>query len=822
MVPPSSRYRPGPVTSISRVWPPETSSTTSGQPRSGCSSSEANRWASRWLTPTRGTPQASDSALASATPDQQRADEARAVGDGHRLDARPGGVRPGQRQGLGQHRGQQLDVGPAGQLGDHPAVPGVQVDLAAHHRGDDRRSRRRPPRPPSRRTRSRCRAPGDRAPRRRRPVSRRTAPDPRARRAATAGRSSRAARPRWRPAAGVLLRVDVPDPHDQGVVPVGVVVGAHPDRRQAEPPVEGEGRLVADPDLEGEVPGPALERGADQVQQEHRAEPPALPGGGDRDVVHVGLVVDEHLAGEADQMAADPCGPVGPRRALGQLLHEQPVRPRLGEDLLLDAQDARRSLVRMGARTTRPAGGRAVRAGPRCRMIRAQPSARVTDGADGVPPWRPLLPVDPGVGMSPVVGHQVAAGASGSTPADSRREARRARQAGGGADDPGGQAEVEAGAGAQQRGVPDGAVTDRDRPAPRRPGSRASSASASGVSGSPAVVARRGRIDGIAGRRRRTGRPRRTPRPAGHRPPTPPTAPGPGRPARPRPAARTSRLLTPSTPRPSAWPSALAVATPTRRPVNRPGPTSTASASTSASAHPETAQTSSMAGARSSAWARPPCGSARPPRRRPGAARHRPGRWPSRWRAGSSGPPPRGERLGERRPPARPGPPSVGDGDRPAVVVAARREQDREGALPEDRARRRRPTRPGPPRRPPPARRDRGRRSRGAVEPVDVGVQQRPHTRRAGLDRVLPDQGEGGAGDRVGDPEGPPEPLGEGGLPGTEVAGQQDQVAGPAVLGERRRPGPASGRPTTVVRVSGRTAGAVRVTPPPRAAAWPG
>ena len=52
---------------------------------------------------------------------------------------RAGGVGAGQVQGLGEHRGQQLHVGPSGQLGDHPAVAGVQIDLAAHHRGDDHR-----------------------------------------------------------------------------------------------------------------------------------------------------------------------------------------------------------------------------------------------------------------------------------------------------------------------------------------------------------------------------------------------------------------------------------------------------------------------------------------------------------------------------------------------------------------------------------------------------------------------------------------------------------------------------------------------------------
>ncbi len=147
----------------SRVWPPETSSTTSGQPRSGCSRSEAKRWASRWLTPDEGD-----------APGQRRAPWPRLTPTSSdpirpgprwrpRRRSRSRGVRPGRGQGLGQHRGEQLDVGPAGQLGDDPAVPGVQVDLAAHHRGRRSPTVRRPPTPPSRRTRSRCRGPEPRS-----------------------------------------------------------------------------------------------------------------------------------------------------------------------------------------------------------------------------------------------------------------------------------------------------------------------------------------------------------------------------------------------------------------------------------------------------------------------------------------------------------------------------------------------------------------------------------------------------------------------------------------------------------------------------------
>src|SRR6516165_4390316 len=52
----------------SSVCPPDTSSRTSGGSSSGSSRNAAYRWASRWLTPTNGTPQASANAFAALTP----------------------------------------------------------------------------------------------------------------------------------------------------------------------------------------------------------------------------------------------------------------------------------------------------------------------------------------------------------------------------------------------------------------------------------------------------------------------------------------------------------------------------------------------------------------------------------------------------------------------------------------------------------------------------------------------------------------------------------------------------------------------------------
>ena len=69
--------------------------------------------------------------------DQQRPDEPGTMSHGDAVDSATGVIRSGLLEGVGQDRGQQLDVGPAGQLGDHAAVAGVQVDLAGDHRRDD-------------------------------------------------------------------------------------------------------------------------------------------------------------------------------------------------------------------------------------------------------------------------------------------------------------------------------------------------------------------------------------------------------------------------------------------------------------------------------------------------------------------------------------------------------------------------------------------------------------------------------------------------------------------------------------------------------------
>ncbi len=209
----------------------------------------------------------------------------------------------------------------------------------------------------------------------------------------------------------------------------------------------------------------------------------------------------------------------------------------------------------------------------------------------------PLLPVDPGVGRSPVVGDQVGGG---------HRAAPRGQTRPG----PGGPGPTAAGQTARRpsrgrrRGArPAAAGSGRPRRPPRspaRPPPPARPATPPAPRGRRLGAGRRGpagvdRVIVLAGRRAgRTGTtaantsPRRastteTTRgrgPAAASDPVPRAA-----------AARMSRLDTPRTPMPSAWANALAVATPTRRPVNSPGPTSTAIDIDVADAHTLTRRT---------------------------------------------------------------------------------------------------------------------------------------------------------------------------------------------------------------------------------------
>jgi hypothetical protein len=68
-------------------------------------------------------------------PDQQRPGQAGADGDRDRVDV--GEADPAEGAGLLDGRVEQVDMGPRGDLGHHPAVAGVQGLLVGEHVGAD-------------------------------------------------------------------------------------------------------------------------------------------------------------------------------------------------------------------------------------------------------------------------------------------------------------------------------------------------------------------------------------------------------------------------------------------------------------------------------------------------------------------------------------------------------------------------------------------------------------------------------------------------------------------------------------------------------------
>ena len=420
-----------------------------------------------------------------------------------------------------------------------------------------------------------------------------------------------------RQALGVGTGVDVPHPHDQRVAAVRVVVRPDADGGHAEAPVQGDGRARCRPSTSRVRWARATgQRRADQVAGGSRCPGPVPAKPEPRRCCSRGPRRRRHLAGEAHELASPPtppgrpgrrAGPAPPRTAAWTTARRR-RRPRC-------ASTPVRSLGRIAAAPPRVAGSRgAVR-------IRRPPS--LTARRRRVPaPAGPLLPVDLGVGL--------AAGSRG--PGRRARPARLGGEAAGRPAGPGWGGEGEdtrrPGRGrpwspGQRVEVADGAVPDHEHPAVgyQVEDDQAASSSGESASGGPAHVGGVGRIvRGPAPPTRTAYRGHEHLAPAGRRPRPPPwwpdrTRPGPG----PRRPGRRGCVI-PRTPIPSAWPSALAVATPTRRPVKSPGPTSTASASMSSRVQPDSADTSSMLGASSSPWACPPMrGCARPPPRRRGS-----------------------------------------------------------------------------------------------------------------------------------------------------------------------------------------------------------
>ena len=325
----------------------------------------------------------------------------------------------------------------------------------------------------------------------------------------------------------------------------------------------------------------------------------SLVAGRGGDGGHVRLVVDHHEADVARHVVAVPHGAVEAALAQRQLGVEDRDRPRLGEDLALDAEhvaqvpplellDAQRHVATV-LRPARPGRSCSWRPPHACREERPRPAR--------------LAVLPPSI----------------------RARAMSSSAAGGGKARPGAAA-LDAGHRLQHVGVAQRAVAhgvhrragepaERGRRGPRaRTVRRRGAPSAHGPAVSTSCTAA-------------NTSPRRASTQASTRPRQPAAA---------APAVRMSRLVAPTIPMPSDWASPLAAATPTRRPVKSPGPMSTATT-------PRSPGTRSSWVSRCSKRRRQGLDMAtaagqrqcRPARRPPCARPPRPSRWPSRsppWR----------------------------------------------------------------------------------------------------------------------------------------------------------------------------------------------
>src|SRR5829696_5081887 len=256
----------------------------------------------------------------------------------------------------------------------------------------------------------------------------------------------------------------------------------------------------------------------------------------------------------------------------------------------------------------------------------------------------------------------------------------------------------------------------------------------------------------------------------------------------------------------SAWASALPVESPTRIPVNSPGPTSTATTPSSSRPMSAWAQMKSIAGVTISAWRRPrpTSNSAMTPswppsdtltcsvavsmprismtsplrqdatggdgRQAPCAGGPRPGQ---SWQAPLVG------RLLERGPATRPRGAGGRDGDVAGVEMTVDGIQAHDEVLAERRGHDVAPLHEDDAVELGELAERQIRDLRQLVEAVDVGVVER---RATGV--VAVHEGERGRGDRFDDAERPAEPLGEGRLAGPHLAGEQDDVPGTAQPGQ--------------------------------------
>ena len=187
---------------------------------------------------------------------------------------------------------------------------------------------------------------------------------------------------------GVGGGVDVVDPHDDGVLArLGVVVLPHPHGGEAEAAVEGLGRIVAHPDLEGQVADPERGGGPGRVGEQDGADAPMVPVRVHRQGGDVAVVVHHHEPDVAHHDGADGRHRVAPGGPLGQLGQEEGGRPGPGVGLLLDRGP--------------PTGGGGDGTGPR-RTAPATPRPGPPFSGPGSPPASVIVPTRPRPGGPPV------------------------------------------------------------------------------------------------------------------------------------------------------------------------------------------------------------------------------------------------------------------------------------------------------------------------------------------------------------------------------------------------------------------------------------
>src|SRR5215213_951922 len=339
------------------VCPPETSSTTRGSGRSGSSRKAAYTWASRWLTPTKGTSHTRASALAALMPTSS---EPTRPGPTVQATAstsgpwRPASTRASATTGVSSSTWARLAT--SGTTPPKRACRSTWLDTT-----EERTS------VPSRTTAAAVSSQLVSIPSSV-PFPRLTAAllvgfaRPRARSLLVGFARPRArsllvgfARPRARSLfhhrrahdalldlpepLGVRRRVDVVRPHDEGVLPgLGVVPLAHTGGGEPEPAVQLLGRGVPHADLERETAAPPAPGGVGQVQQQAGPDLAPVPGGVDGQGGDVALAGHVHQPRVAHDRRAHLGHPVRAGALHRQLRGEQAQRPRPRVDAALDAQ----------------------------------------------------------------------------------------------------------------------------------------------------------------------------------------------------------------------------------------------------------------------------------------------------------------------------------------------------------------------------------------------------------------------------------------------------------------------------------------------------